>query len=118
MNRNSEHLEAEVSKTLELLDQMPKVQVSGRFRTQLLHRIDSMEHAGGAVGTTVLAVFSPKLAFLTLLLMLNIASAMLLFMNGGPQSATGISGTLAETFSDDYGGPALSYYDDQSALGR
>lgn len=116
MNRK-EQIEAEVSKTLELLDRIPQVEASARFRAQLMQRIDSMEPASRG-GITANAAFSPKVAFLTLLLMLNIASGMLLFMNEAPQPATSSSSTLADSFSEGYGSPALSYYDDQSALGR
>lgn len=117
MNRSFEQLEAEVSKTLEILDRMPQLEPSPRFRAQLMQRINAMEPVSNG-GMTVSMAFSPKVAFLALLLMLNIASAMLLFTSQTPQSATGASGTLADSFSEDYGGPALSYYDDQSALGR
>ncbi|HHE31937.1 MAG TPA: hypothetical protein ENL07_04765 [Chlorobaculum parvum] len=116
MNRK-EQLEAEVSKTLEILDQIPQVEAGHRFRAQLMQRIDSMEPASRS-GITASDALSPKVAFLALLLMLNIASGMLMFMNEAPQSASSVSGTLAESFSEDYGSPALSYYDNQSALGR
>lgn len=117
MKRNSEHIEAEVSKTLELLNEIPQVQVSGRFRTQLLRRIDSMEQPQGT-GATAIALFSPKVAFLMLLLMLNIASAILLLNNDDSDPASSPTSALAEHFSEDYGGQALSYYDDQLAFGR
>jgi hypothetical protein len=118
MKRNVEQLETEVLKTLELLDQMPEVQPSSRFRAQLMQRIETMQPASGS-SMAIGVAFSPKVAFLALLLMLNIASAMLLFTSSQtPQQASSASGTLADSFSEDYGGPALSYYDDQSALGH
>ncbi len=118
MNRNFEQCEAEVSKTLELLDRMPQVEPSPRFRAQLMQRINAMEPINNGDKPIVSMALSPKVVFLALLLMLNIASAMLLFTSQTPQSTTSASGTLADSFSEDYGGPALSYYDDQSALGR
>ncbi|RXK88671.1 hypothetical protein EST62_02080 [Chlorobaculum sp. 24CR] len=115
MNRTTEQRNAEVNKTLELLDQMPRVEVNHLFRARLMQRIDAME-TGKSSGTALFGgALSPKLAFMTLLLVLNVASALMLFMHETPQ-ATGSSGTIAESLSEDYGGPALSYYDDQSAI--
>jgi hypothetical protein len=73
---------------------------------------------GKTSGTAVFGgAFNPKLAFMALLLVLNIASAFMLYLHETPQ-AVGSSGTIAESISEDYGGPALSYYDDQSAIDR
>jgi len=117
MNRTTEQRNAEVAKTLEMLDQMPGVEVNHRFRAQLMQRIDAME-AGKSSGTALFGgALNPKLAFMALLLVLNIASGFMLFTKETPQ-ATGAQGTIAESFSEDYGGPALSYYDDQSAIDR
>jgi hypothetical protein len=117
MNRTTEQRNAEVTKTIGMLDQMPKVEVNHLFRVRLMQRIEAME----VKKTSWLALpgssFSPRLAFMTLLLVLNVASAFMLFMHETPQ-ATGPSMATAESFSEDYGGPALSYYDDQSAIDR
>jgi hypothetical protein len=109
MNRN-----AEIARTLEILDKLPEIKAGSSFRVRLMLRIESMEskpYAGYSVSSRA---FSPRMAFLTLLLVLNVASAMLFFMHGQSGSTATASGTLAESFSDEYGGPALSYYDDQS----
>jgi hypothetical protein len=117
MNRSTEQRNAEVAKTLGMLDQMPRVEVNHLFRARLLQRIDAMEVKKSSETPAFGGAFNPRLAFMTLLLVLNVASAIMLFMHESPQ-ATGASGAIAESLSEDYGGPALSYYDNQSTMGR
>jgi len=115
MNRSTEQRNEEVTKTLGMLDQMPRVEVNHLFRVRLMQRIDTME-IGKTSKTAVFGVtFNPRLAFMALLLVLNIASALMLYMHQVPQT-TGAAGAIADSFSEAYGGPALSYYDDQSAI--
>jgi hypothetical protein len=114
MNRSTEHRNAEVDKTLRILDEMPNLEVHHLFRARLMQRIDSLETKNSSAFAFA-GGFNPRFAFFGLLLILNIASAMLLFMHGTPQSTISVSGGLAESFSEDYGGPALSYYDQSTA---
>ncbi|AAM71523.1 MAG TPA: hypothetical protein DEB17_07160 [Chlorobaculum sp.] len=117
MNRTTEQRNAEVMKTIGLLDQMPRVEVDHLFRVRLMQRIEAMEVKKTSWSALPGGAFNPRLAFMALLLMLNIASALMLFMHGTPQ-ATGSSGAIAESLTEDYGGPALSYYDDQTTIDR
>jgi hypothetical protein len=115
MNRSTEQRNAEVEKTLGLLDQMPRVEVNHLFRARLLQRIDAMEAQKSSRTTAFAGGFNPRLAFTALLLVLNVASGVMLYLHESPQATSAI----AESFSgEDYGGPALSYYDDQSTIGR
>lgn len=114
MNKTAEHRNAAIARTLKILDELPEIQASPRFRLRLMQRIESLEKKQQIGFSVSSGAFSPRLAFLTLLLVLNIASAMIFFMQGQSGSTSAASGTLAESFSDAYGGPALSYYDDQS----
>lgn len=116
MSRTTEQRNAEVKKTLEVLDQMPRVEVNHLFRARLMQRIDAIETHKASGNALFNGALNPKLAFMALLLVLNIASGFMIFMHE-PQ-ATGPAGTIAESFSEDYGGPALSYYDDQSVIDR
>lgn len=117
MSRTTEQRNAEVTKTLGVLDQMPRVEINHLFRARLMQRIEAME-ANKSSGIAVFgSTLNPRLALMALLLVLNVASALLLFMHETPQ-ATGASIAVAESFSEDYGGAALSYYDDQSAIDR
>ncbi|NTV68140.1 MAG: hypothetical protein HGB06_10800 [Chlorobaculum sp.] len=117
MNRSNEQRNAEVGKTLEMLDKMPKIEVNHHFRARLMQRIDALEVKQSTGAAVFGGAFSPKLAFMTLLLVLNVASAVMMYMHQSPQSA-GSSAAVAESLNEDYGGPALSYYDDQSAVNR
>ncbi|NTW51471.1 MAG: hypothetical protein HGB22_02605 [Chlorobiaceae bacterium] len=114
MNRSTEQRDAEVVKTLKILDDMPRLEVHHLFRAHLLQRIDAIE-AKSSFAVSLSGGFNPRFAFFGLLLVFNIASGMLFFMHGTPQSTTSNSGVLAEAFNEDYGGPALSYYDQTGA---
>jgi hypothetical protein len=116
MNRSTEQRNAEVEKTLKILDDMPRLEVHHLFRAHLMQRIDSLERTN-TFAVAFAGGFNPRLAFMGLLLILNIASAMLFFLHETPQSTVSVSSGLAESISEDYGGPALSYYD-QSAADR
>jgi len=118
MNRNSEQQNAEVIKTLEMLDRMPEVKVNHLFRARLMQRIESMEVSRNSRLASSGGAFNPRVAFLALLLILNVASAGFLFLHESPRQNSALSGGISETFSEDYGGPALSYYDEQSAIER
>lgn len=115
MNRNAEHRNEEVKRTLELLDALPNIDVGTHFRTRLMRRIESAETRTQGNGTLVVA-FNPRIAFLAFLLVLNLASAMFLFIHTGTSPTSGTTNSMAESFGEDYGGAALSYYDDGSAL--
>lgn len=117
MNRSTEQRNEEVTKTLGMLDQMPRVEVNHLFRVRLMQRIDTMEIAKSSGAAVFGGAFNPRLAFMALLLVLNIASAFMLYLHETPQGAAS-AGAIAESFSEAYGGPALSYYDDQSAIDR
>lgn len=116
MNRTAEQRNTEIAETLKMLDALPGIEVSPRFRANLMRRIESTSRPTFQGSGAVAVVFNPKTALIALLLLLNIASAMLLFMHGETKSTTGFSGGIAESFSQDFGGAALSYYDDQSAI--
>lgn len=115
MNRHAEHCNAEIARTLEVLDALPNIDAGPRFRTRLMQRIESAETHTQGNGTVTVA-FNPRIAIFALLLLLNLASAMLLFMHTGTATRSGASNSMAESFGEDYGGAALSYYDDRSAL--
>ena len=117
MNRSTEQRNAEVEKTLGMLDEMPRIEVNHRFRAKLFLRIETMEIGKSSRAAVFGGAFNPRLAFMALLLVLNIASAFMLYLHETPQGSNS-AGTIAESFSEEYGGPALSYYDDQSAIGR
>ncbi len=108
MNRSKEQRDAEVMKTMGILDNIPSIKVNHLFRAHLLQRIDAAGESRSFAGG-----FNPRLAFFGLLLGINIAMGTLLFLHQEPQTTARPVAT-AESFSDDYGSPALSYYDQQT----
>jgi hypothetical protein len=108
MNRSKEQRNAEVMKTMGILDDMPGIKVNHLFRARLLQRIDAAAESRSFAGG-----FNPRLAFFGLLLGVNIAMGTILFLHQEPQAADRPVAT-AESFSEDYGSPALSYYDQQA----
>ncbi|NTU58159.1 MAG: hypothetical protein HGB00_04465 [Chlorobiaceae bacterium] len=114
MKRSTEQRNAEVDRTLRILDEIPRLEVHHLFRARVLQRVESLDNSN-TFAVAMAGGFNPRLAFFGLLLILNIASAMLLFMHKTPQSTISGSAGIAEVFSEDYGGPALSYYDQPSA---
>jgi hypothetical protein len=106
MNRTKEHLDAEVAKTMKILDEMPRIEPHHLFRARLLQRIEAAGAADAPAGG-----FMPRLAFFSLLLAVNVGMGVLLFTHQDTQPTANRNGAVAESYSEDYGGPALSYYD-------
>ena len=106
MNRSKEQRDAEVLKTMDILDNMPKVELHHLFRARLLERIDATERS-----RAVSRGFSPRLAFFSLLLTVNVGMGVLMFTHQDSSTITARNGETAEAVSDEYGSPALSYYE-------
>lgn len=109
MKRSKEQRDAEVMKTMKILDNMPEIKAHHLFRAHLLQRIETVERS-----RNVAKGFNPRLAFFGLLLTVNVGMGMLMFTHQESQMMTSRSGDTAEAVSEDYGGPALSYYDQQA----
>ena len=110
MNRSKEQQDAEVSKTMAILDNMPMVEPHHLFRARLLERIDATQRS-----RAVAPGFSPRLAFFSLLLAVNVGMGVLMFTHQESSTLTSRTGDTAESVSEDYGSPALSYYDQTPA---
>lgn len=108
MKRSKEQRDAEVMKTMGILDNMPEIRAHHLFRAHLLQRIESAERSRNVAGG-----FNPRLAFFGLLLTVNVGMGLLMFTHQESQTMTP-RGDTAEAVSEDYGGPALSYYDQQA----
>ncbi len=109
MNRSKAQRDAEVMNTMGILDRMPEVRASHLFRARLLERIEESEAHRSPGGYAY-----PRLAFFSLLLAINIAMGALLFLHQTPQVAPARNLATTESYSEDYGSPALSYYDQQN----
>lgn len=108
MNRSNDQQSAEVMKTMRILDELPRIEPHHLFRARLLERMES-DNASASVATG----FNPRLAFFSLLLAINIAMGTLLMLDHDARSALQGGDAVAESYSEDYGGLALSYYDQQ-----
>ncbi|NTU68688.1 MAG: hypothetical protein HGB02_07400 [Chlorobiaceae bacterium] len=108
MNRRKEEVDAQVMKTMRILDNMQRVEPHHLFRARLLERIDTEKRSRVVTGG-----FNPRLAFFGLLLTVNVGMGVLMFTRQDGSTTTAHSGDTAEAANEEYGSPALSYYDQQ-----
>jgi hypothetical protein len=108
MNSNTEQRRAEAMKTMRILDELPRIEPHHLFRARLLERIES-ENAGASV----VSGLNPRLAFFSLLLAINIAMGTVLLLDRDTRPSMQGGDAIAESYGDEYGSPALSYYDQQ-----
>lgn len=111
MKKCNEQIEAEVTRSMKLLDEMETVKVSNLFRVRLMQRIEReyKERAGGErrhFGNRL----DFRLAVMATLLIVNLGSA-LLSLSGGGQKATTTISELLDNQSDDYSSQDFAYYD-------
>lgn len=113
MKKRDENIEAEICKTLRLLDEVPCFETSHRFRAQLMQRIETEitdKQKKRAFG------WRPdyRLALAVLLVAINFSSVVLLFQPGNEQSkATATNISYGQ--GDDYTQQELAYYDQTAA---
>ncbi|MEI8033040.1 MAG: hypothetical protein WCH05_06830 [Chlorobiaceae bacterium] len=115
MKQHNEHIEAEVRKTMQLLDQMEPIAVHHLFRARLMERI-GREFGGEAAPSAggFLRHLDLRLAFMTVLVIVNLGSAALSLQEGGNYAASAVRDTL-ETASDDYSSQEFAYYEQTTA---
>jgi len=103
-----ENIEAEVTETMGLLDQVEHLEVHHLFRVRLMQRVEEelVQRGRGRVSTRL----DVGLAFIVLLLLINLASALLVIKPEESQSAATV-GQLADNQSDDYSSHEFAYYD-------
>jgi hypothetical protein len=103
-----ESVEAEVTETMGLLDRVEHLEVHRLFRVRLMQRLEEelVQRGGGRVSTRL----DVGMAFVVLLLLINLASALLVIKPEESRSA-GAVGQLADNQSDDYSGHEFAYYD-------
>ncbi|NTV05486.1 MAG: hypothetical protein HGA59_03140 [Chlorobiaceae bacterium] len=111
MTKRNENIEKKVSETMKLLDEMGRVEVNHLFRVRLMQRVEREfgEGAGRAhsrFGNRV----DVRLAFMTLLLIINLGSALLSVFDSNRQTTTTLS-ELLDNQSDDYSSQEFAYYD-------
>ncbi len=104
-------IEAKVEKTMKLLDEMKPLEVNHFFRSRLMQRIELECGEKSRVGGRGLAKkLDLRLSFLTLLLIVNLSSAVVSLLNDEQQATTGVSEVTA-TLNSDYSNEEFAYYD-------
>ncbi|MBV5302910.1 MAG: hypothetical protein JZU70_01715 [Chlorobium sp.] len=115
MKKYNENIAAEVRRTMQLLDEVKPLEVHHLFRVRLMRRIeDELERRVKGRGNTRSEY---KLAFLVMLLVVNLASALLLVKPDKDQAMVE-AGQLAESQSDDYSSQEFAYYDRTTSYER
>jgi len=108
MNKRNETVESEVSKTMQLLDAMVPLKADHRFRVRLMQRID--EEFGQTNRTKNFSIhLDYRLAIMTLLLMLNVAST--LFIKPDEELKVNVADQVVESQGDEYSTQEFAYYD-------
>lgn len=110
MKKSKEHIEAEIIRTLKILDDMQGIKAHHLFRAHLMQRVDETTHHKSVISGSIAHSFNIRLAFIAALLLINIASAVLFVLSDNRQPMAAITNNLLESFSEDYTSPALSYY--------
>ncbi len=99
-NERKERIEKEVEKTLQQLDRFEKLESDPFFYTRLQARIKSTQDQPLSSGLSSFIGRYFRLAFLVLLLVLNLISALLVFQNRNSSSDTQTSNI--SSFADEY----------------
>lgn len=106
MNRN-DRMETDVRKTMEALDNLPRLEAHYLFRARVMERIS--HEASIRAGEASTSMRSVKLALMAFLLIVNIGSALVLMLSNGTEQTFSKQDTL-ESLTYEYSSPALSYY--------
>lgn len=110
MKRPDEHIEAEIRRTLDLLDDLPVLHASPHFRVHLMQRIEATRKGMFGYGASRQTDgFRIRFAVAALLLVVNISSALLFFNSPEPLSLAD-AGEALEQLGDEYSGEELAYY--------
>ena len=113
MKQHNDNIEAEISKTMQVMDEMQPLKVDHLFRARLMQRIEREETQQQSRKNLVWHV-DYKLAVLTLLFIINLGSALMSKPQQTSQSATTIS-AISDNQSNEYATQEFAYYD-QTAL--
>ncbi|NTU97958.1 MAG: hypothetical protein HGA62_09125 [Chlorobiaceae bacterium] len=112
MKKRHDNIEAEVAKTLNLLDEMKPLEVSHFFRVRLMQQIEQSPAQGLARFNTGWGSgrLDVRLALMALLIIVNLASALIAVTRDNTQVKSGISEVM-DSQSYDYTRSSYAYYD-------
>jgi hypothetical protein len=111
MKKRNEKIEARVNETMALLDEMAPLEVHHLFRVKLMQRVEREfgEGAGRANGRMSQRL-DFRLAFMALLLVVNLGSALVSVFDGNRLAGVSV-GEVLDNQSDDYSSQEFAYYD-------
>jgi hypothetical protein len=112
MKKSNVNIETEIDRTLNLLDEMKPLEVNHFFRVRLMQRIEQESEQRSnklAIGRGV-GKIDLRFAFMALLIIINVASAIVSFIHTDSPVRSGISEML-DSQGYDYARPAYAYYD-------
>ena len=116
MKERNNNIEAQVAKTMKLLDEMKPLEVNHFFRARLMQRIER-EFGPEAKQSHAVAGnrFVFRLAFFALLIVINLG-ATVLSVQQNKRWTTSVSGIseMLDKLSDDYTSHEFAYYDQSS----
>ena len=113
MMNKKDHIDTEIRKTMEVLENLPDLKTSYLLRARLMERIS--HETSQSFHEVNSAARGLKLALMALLLIINIGSALVLMLsNGNEQMLT--KNDILESLTNEYSNPALSYYLDNDSI--
>ncbi len=107
----NENIEAEITKTMKLLDEVKPLEVHHLFRVRVMQKVNAtfyQKSGGRAKSHGRMADF--RFAFMALLFIVNISSALLSLQNSQRPLTTEIS-EISDTSGDDYSAQEFAYYE-------
>ena len=111
MKQCDKDIEAKVKKSMALLDELKPLEVNHLFRVRLMQRVErECGDQSRVAGQGFAKSLDVRLAFMTLLVIINLSSATVLLLNDAQQSTTGVS-EVAANLTSDYSGEEFAYYD-------
>ncbi len=111
MKKHDEKIEAKVVEAMAFLDEMAPLEVHHLFRVKLMQRVErefgeGLRRENGQMGSRL----DFRLAFMALLLVVNLSSALVSLFDG-KQPAAGSVSELLDNQGDDYSSQEFAYYD-------
>jgi hypothetical protein len=117
MKKHNEIIESEIGETMKLLDEMRPLEVHHLFRVRLMERVErEFGEGAGLAGDRMGNRLDFRLAFMVLLLVVNLGSAIVSLVDGNQQIASTVS-ELLDGQDDEYNSQEFAYYDQNSLTG-
>ena len=114
MKQYEKNIEAEIAKTMKLLDDLEPLEVHHMFRVRVMQRVESASQKSRPMTNLHGRMADFRFAFMALLVLINVGSTVLSLQNSKTLSKTEIR-SLYDASSDDYSTQEFAYYDQTGA---